>query len=241
MSSEFNRKLLKRPDIFLARLREIYQWAENNLEKVIAIGAVVFVILGGWAAIDYTQDKKEEKLLSSFYGIEKKIDQKRSKNIKPLKELESELGEINQIIQKNPKSKAAFFSYLKLGDIHAEQKDYSSAFLFYEKALGLTSNHFYKLLVLYNLGYTAELGGDCTKAIEWFSKITSFKKQRIGLWTTGYRPNVFWISSAHFGIGRCYEKLNQIEQAKDFYLKVSDEFPNTVYADRARAYAFMLP
>lgn len=232
MSSDFNRKLLKKPDAFLASLRDGYQWIQNNFARVIAILGIFLGIISLGIIFNHFQDKKEEKLLAQFYEIEKKMDPK-IKNDEIVKELEI-------FIQKNPKSNAAFLGYLKLGSLHGEHKNYIQAISNYEKALKLASNHFYKLLILQNLGYFHELSQEYKEAILWYSKITDFKKQRIGLWTVGYRPNVYWISTAYFGIGRCYEKLNQKDNAKDAYLKVSDEFSNTVYADRARAYALLL-
>lgn len=231
MSSDFNRKLLKRPDAFLSRLREGYQWSQNNFTKVISFVGVLLGVISIGIIFNYTQDKKEEKLLSSFYEIEKKMNQNNTEN---------DLAQLTKLAEKNPKTKAAFFSYLKAANISGELKKYMNAIAYYEKAFNLTSDYFYKLLILQNLGYMHELSGEYAKAIGWYEKITEFKKQRIGLWTVGYRPNVFWLSCAYFGIGRCYEKLNQKENAKDAYLKVSDEFSNTIYADRARAYALLL-
>ena len=243
--THFDRKELKRPDVVLTELREGYHWVEDHIRSVVILFAVLFGGLALWTVIHTYTSKKEAQALSSFYTAEKKLENKRQeltskKSIDILKELHPEIVEMETLTQTFPKSKAAFLSYLKLGDLFSEQKRYPDALGYYEKSLKLSNGKFYKILVLYNLGYMNELLGQCDKAIEWFTQITSYQKQRFLLWTFGYRPNVFWLSSAYFGIGRCYEKQKQAEAAKEAYLRVSDEFPNTPYADQGRALAELI-
>ena len=244
--SHLDRKELKRPDVVLTELREGYRWVEDHIRSVVIIFAILFGGLAIWILGSHTVGQKEAKALSSFYTAEKNLEKKRQevnlkkskdKNIDTLKELNQEIVQIETVTHQFPKSKAAFLSYLKLGDLFSEQKQYPEALGQYEKALKLSNGKFYKILVLYNLGYMNELLGQCDKAVEWFNQITSYQKQRFLLWTFGYRPNAFWLSSAYFGIGRCYEKQKQPEAAKEAYLRVSDEFPNTPYADQGRALA----
>ncbi len=241
-----DRKGLKRPDVVLAELREGYHWVEDHVRSVVIIFAILFGGLALWTVGSHFSNQKEEKALSGFYTAEKNLDKKRveveskkikDKNIDTLKELNQEIVQVQSVTQKFPKSQAAFLGFLKLGDIFSEQKHYPEALTQYEKALELSKSKFYKILVLYNLGYMNELLGQSEKAIEWFNHITAYQKQRFLLWTFGYRPNAFWLSSAYFGIGRCYEKQKQPEAAKEAYLRVSDEFPNTPYADQGRAFA----
>lgn len=244
--SHLDRKELKRPDAVLAELREGYHWVEDHIRSVVIIFSVLFGGLAVWTLGGHTLNQKEDKALSSFYRAEKNLEKKRheldlekskDKNIDILIELHQEMDQLKTVLKTFSKSKAAFLSYLKLGDLFSEQKHYPEALEHYEKALKLSNGKFYKILVLYNLGYMNELLGHYDKAIEWFNQITSYQKQRFLLWTFGYRPNAFWLSSAYFGIGRCYEKQKQPEAAKEAYLRVSDEFPSTNYADQGRAFA----
>ena len=204
-----------------------------------------------WTVTNLYQDKKEGKALSAFYGAEKNVEKKRGEILKGTKDkkkntsdvlaaLPQELFELKAVTQKFPKSQAAFLAYLKLGELYSQEKKYTDALSFYEKALPLAHNKFYKILVTYNLGYLYELSQDYPKAIEWYRKITEYKKQRILLWTVGYRPNAFWIASAYFGLGRSYEKLKKVAEAKEMYLHVADEFPNTTFADKGHAFAQLL-
>lgn len=241
-----DRKELKRPDVILTELREGYHWVEDHIRSVVIIFAILFGGLAVWTLGGHYLGQKEDKALSSFYTAEKNLEKKRQeldlkkskdKNINILKELNQEIVQIEAVTQKFPKSKAAFLGFLKLGDIFSEQKQHQEALGYYGKALKLSNGKFYKILVLYNMGYMNELLGQYDKAIEWFNKITSYQKQRFLLWTFGYRPNAFWLSSAYFGIGRCYEKQKQPEAAKEAYLRVSDEFPSTSYADQGRAFS----
>ncbi|MBI4040694.1 MAG: tetratricopeptide repeat protein, partial [Deltaproteobacteria bacterium] len=134
-------------------------------------------------------------------------------------------------------SQAALLAYLKIGNFYAEQGRLDEAILAYQAALNSTDQRFYKILIYYNLGYLQEQKGNHEQAIGWFKKITDMKKQRLLFWSIGYRPNVFWLSQAYFGMGRCYDQLKQVELAKDAYLRISDEFPNTPYADQAQVHA----
>lgn len=218
MSDELSRKFLKRPDVVLEHLKKGYQWGQENLKSVLTISVVLFVALAAGIALDQWQKSKEEASLSAFYK-------------------ENSISAFQQMIQKYPKSKGAHLAYLKLGELYSEQKKWKEAADAYEKTLKLSHDRFYRLLGYYNLGYIHEMAGECDKAISWLQKITDIKKMRILLWTFGSRPNAFWLSSAYFGIGRCYEKLSRLAEAKETYLRVADEFPDTAYADKAGAYA----
>lgn len=228
MSDELSRKILKRPDVVLEHLKKGYQWGQENLKTVLTMCVVLFVALAVGIALDQWQKSKEEDSLSAFYQIESGTEQKG-------------ISAFQQVIQKHPKSKGAHLAYLKLGELYSEQKKWKEAADVYEAALKLSRDRFYRLLGYYNLGYIHEMAGECDKAVSYFQKITGIKKTRILLWTFGSRPNAFWLSSAYFGIGRCYEKLSRLAEAKETYLRVADEFPDTAYADKARAYARQVP
>jgi len=255
MTKGTGRKYLKRPDVFLERLRGLYAWVEHNLLKVVFGSVIVFIGVAIFISITAYQGHKENKALTAYYLAQKAFDQKRTEletktskeNKKDKKEevslekgLEKEIFELKALTQKFSGSKASLLSYLKLGEFYTEQSQYEAAIPFYQKAYDLKPDRFYTLLSIYNLGYLHEKKGDCPKAMEWFQKMTDMKKQRVLLWTVGYRPNGFWLSNAYFGMARCHAVLNQKDLAKDTYLRVSDEFPNTQYADQAQGYAELL-
>lgn len=224
MSDEFSRKLLKRPDVVLASLRYGYQWGQENIKVVLSICLLFLGLIAAGIAIDQWKKSREEVSLSAFYTAESKPDMKA----------------FEEMSRKYPKSKGALLAYFKLGELNAAEKKWKEAIHAYESALRLSKDRFYKLLAYYNLGYMHEMAGECEKAISYFREITDIKKTRILLWTFGSRPNAFWLSSAYFGIGRCYEKLSRFSEAKETYLRVADEFPDTSYADKARAYARLI-
>ncbi len=242
--SDLSRKELKRPDAILENLREGYSWTSHHLKLVVGLFVLIFLVISIWTLGQQFIHHREEKGLSAYYKANEALDKKKGelatkkeKSKDLIKDLDLEIKDLEKVASGSTKSKATFLTYLTLGDLYNENKKYDVASGHYEKALNIAPNRFYKILALYNLGYSYELSGQYDKAIDTFKKMTEFKKQRVGLWTMGYRPNAFWISSAYFGIGRCYEKLQKRDEAKDSYLKVSDEFPNTQYADRGKAYA----
>lgn len=245
MSDKLNRKVLKRPDAILTRLREGYRWAEDNLHKIILIGGVIFVAAAIWVFAENRMASKKEASIVAFYEAGKVFDKKREALPKETKlslveALKTEIQSIDEIGMAYPKSQGALLGYLKMGDFYAEQGAYPQAVSYYQKALGCGNNQFYTVLVYYNLGYLYELSKDYEQSLKHFERITEFNKTRIIFWSFGNRPNAFWLSAAYFGMGRAYEKLGRIEEAQNAYLRVFDEFPNTPFADKAESLAWLV-
>ena len=252
MAEKFTRKFLKRPDAFLATLRGGYRWTEDHLKAVAMIAVGIFFISAIWLYANHRMDKKHRTALAAFYRAEKKFDEKFSAvTAAPKKkaaeaqdvagQVSEELDQIKHVPRDFPKSKGALMSLLKVGDFHASQKQYALALSSYDEALKMAQTHFFKILIFYNRGYMYELSEQYPQAVEQFQKITAINKWRFLFWEFGYRPNPFWLTSAYFGIGRCYEKLSRPTEAKETYLRIADEFPNTPFADKAEALALLIP
>lgn len=246
MTNHIDRKILKKPDVILARLRGGYQWAQNNIRSVVILMLAILVVAAIWIISHYFLNKKQAQAFTEFYQAEKIFDKRKTENIQNKKtnlinEMKQEVKDFREAFQPYSRSHAAVLGYLKLGDFFTEQQSYTEAISSYEKALEGDRHLFYRLLIYYNLGYLYELSGQYEKAMEYFQKITAFNKKRILFWTVGQRPNSFWLSSAYFGIGRCQEKLNRFSEAKEMYLRIVDEFPETPFSDKAEALALLLP
>lgn len=245
MGDRIERKWLKRPDAVLARLREGYQWTQDNLWSTVVIGGGIFFASAIWVGVDSYENKKQEKALLSFYEAERNFEKKRTESLTKKNEnlsivLKDEISYLDGVSKKYPSSHAAIFSLLKLGDFYINQKIYDQAIPFYERGEPYADHPFYRVLMYYNLGFLYEMTDRCEKAIEYYQKILSFNKKRILFWTLGYRPNVFWLTSAYFGIGRCHEKLNRLTEARDMYFRISDEFSETSFSDKAKALVLLL-
>ena len=203
MSSEFSRKELKKPDVVLTRLRSGYEWVDSHMHIVALLAVVIFIGAAIWARVDYFSQVQEEKALSSYYKAEKNLDKKKAdlelkkntdkKPVDILSQLNTEIAELKGATQKYPKSKAALLEELKLGDLYFHEKKYTEAISFYQNAFKMSPNTFYKILCLYNLGYLYELSLDYPKAIEWYSKITAYKKQRILLLSIEFNQYIWWL------------------------------------------------
>jgi len=238
MAEHLSRKQLKRPDAVLAGLRRWYTWAEDNLHTIIFIGAGLFVAAGFWVLTDSHFKKKELKSLSAYYLSDKAFEKKR-RELKADKDILSkmslEVQGLKQVSQDFPKTKASIMSLLKVGDFFVKHQKYAEAVVTYTEALGQAKSQFFKVLLYYNLGYAHEFLNQYDEAIANFRKITEFNKTRVVFWSFGERPSTFWLSSAYFGIGRCFEKSKRSSEAKQSYMQIVDEFPNTQFADQAQA------
>jgi len=247
VKEKMQRRILKRPDIILAKLREGFRWAEENIQAIVLMGGGIFVSAALGIAVNTWLGQKQTKASITFYEADKAFNQKVLEYLEKKREgedltvvLQTELIGLHEVAKAHPKSEAAFLGYLKLGDIYTAENHYEKAREFYEKALHNTTKPFYRVLAYYNLGYVHELLGDCQRGIDSFQKVAAFNKTRILFWSFGYRPNAFWLSSAYFGIGRCHEKLNQFKEAREAYLRVIDEFSQTPFSDKADAIVLLL-
>jgi len=238
-----NRKALKRPDRIQAALREWYGWAQENLKTIVIMGVGLFMGTAVWVLTDAHLTKKQNASMGAYYLANKAFD-KRLGELKDSKalvtDMKAELAALESVSLNHPKSKGSLLSLLKVGDFYIEQKRYSVALSIYEHALREAKRQFFKVLVHYNLGYTNEFLNKCDEAIAQFRKITEFNKTRVLFWSFGERPNKFWLSSAYFGIARCYEKTKKFTEAKQSYMQVVDQFPNTQFADQAQSHVYLI-
>jgi len=242
---EYARKFLKRPDALLQSLREGFEWTGRNLRFLLTISILIFVSSAIWVLASHYTTKRAESALWNFYVAQKEFDKKRlelkEKKTTNLREvLREELKKLEGVHEKHPSSKGALLSLLTLGDFFSGEKTYKDAIMYYEKAKAIADHPFYNILIFYNLGFLHEMVGDLSKAIDYYMKITALNKRRILFWSFGYRPNTFWLTSAYFGIGRCHERLNNPSAAREMYQRISDEFPDSAYADKAESFALLL-
>ena len=240
-----DRKELKRPDAVLKSLREGFEWSQGHLTVLVIISIAVFVVAACWIGVSYYRSAKEEKALLSYNEANRKFNQKfqeisKTKKDNTAEELKSELNEINEVSETYPKTQASLMANFQLGDFYLEQKKYPEAQWAYERTLKGGVHPFYRVLIYHSLGYLFEASGQYPKAIEYFEKITTMQKKRILFWVFGYRPNAFWVTSALFGIGRCYEKMSRWGDAKEIYTRIENQFAQTAFADRAQALSSLL-
>lgn len=234
-----DRKEMKRPDAVLKSLQEGFEWSQLHLNTLLIIAIAVFLAAVCWVGFHSYHAKKEEKATLVVNTAQQKFNQKfeelkKSKKENIIEGLSSELKELHEASDTFPKTQATLLSNLKLGDFYLEQKRFSEAETAYEQVLHSGKHPLYKVLLFHNLGYLFEISGNYSKAIEYFEKITQMQKKRILFWFYGYRPNAFWLSSAYFGMGRCYEKMGKFSEAKEMYGRVENQFAQTLFADKAQ-------
>lgn len=198
--------LLKRPDEFLTLSTRVLNWVKDNYQMAIWSGSgiiLLFILLFGYSAYQNRQERlAHEKYFSS---------QELTDPAQKIKQLEG-------IVKNFPRTKAANASWLSLGQLYYQKKDFPRAAWAYRSALnqGKFPTSF-KPLILENLAYAYEEQGDLKKAAETFSEISQSKENLLK-------------EDTLLSLARVYQKMGKSQEAKTTYQNFLKSFPKSMYA-----------
>lgn len=244
------------PDAFLTGSEKFLKWVEDKSVILAVVAAVALV--AGLSLIGYQQwDARQERLATTrIYEaqaalLKKQEDQqkiesdrlqkmaeeasaKKSKmpSYQPLKvDFDSTFGALAQAVEqaiiKEKSSKAALVAAIHLAGLYMNHDKVDQAFHLLSQLKGQGEGAVGALLTAQRATVAMDKG-EFETAIKDFEKIVSNKDVD------------FLHSSALLKIGLCYEKLNQLDQARQTYLRVSTEFGDTESARTAKGYLRLL-
>lgn len=198
--------LLKKPDEFITLSTRILNWVKDNYQTVIWTGSgvvLLLVLLFGYSAYQNRQERiAHEKYFSS----------------QELTDSGQKIKQLERIVKDYSRTKAANTSWVTLGHLYYQKKDFARAAWAFRSALnqGKFAPSF-KVLILENLAYAYEQQGDLKKAAETFSEISQGKENLLK-------------EDALLSLARVYQKMGKSQETKTAYQNFLKSFPKSMYA-----------
>lgn len=251
-------KELRSQDKFQQELQKGFQWTTNHSKLVGLLLVGFLVVGAGLSAKSYLNAEKEEKLQGQYYQIEKKLFEKKAqfqeaeqpppaKNEKTDKKAQAKpentpakatgdfsqdygaiAGELRQIIDQAPQSKAAQMAALNLSDLQLEYNLPAEALATLQK-VGADSKDLLSGMIQTQLGTVQANMDDCSSALTTWSRVFS---------NAGAKP---LHSAVKLKAGLCYEAMKDYTKAQQAYNEVKADDKDSAAARSADKYLRLLP
>jgi len=216
---EENKELLENPEVIAEKVEGIEHWIEQNPKIVFGVLGALVLIVGGYFGFRYyigTQEELAQKeMFQAVYYFEAD-----SLNL-ALKGDGNNLG-FEQIIDDFPMTDAANLANFYAGAINLKQGKYQLAIYFLED---FSTNDILVQPRAYSLIGDAYMElKDYESAAKYYSKASN------------YKPNKFFTPMYLMKEALSYEKLNQVDKAKEVYQRIIDEFWDSGEYQNARKF-----
>ncbi len=169
---------------------------ENTRRIQTGVICVVIAILA-WSAYDYYQEGQREASTSLLAKANKEAREEQRKTA------------IEELLNKYPRTDAALWGKLELGNMAFEEDNLDQAIAIYSEVLEkMSSGNPFAPLVRYGLAQAYESNKDIDNAVKQYQALTEIS----GFAGQGYQ-----------GLGRIYEKQEQSEKAIESYKKALEQ------------------
>ncbi len=200
------KELLKKPDEFISLSSQILNWVKENYQKTIWISSGVvlaLILVFGYSAYRNRQERQaHEKYFSSL----------------ELTDPAQRIKMLEGIVKDYPRTKAAYSSWVTLGQLYYQKKDFPRAAWAYRSALN--QGKFppsFKVLILEDLAYAYEQEGNLQQAANTFLEVSHGKEK-------------FLKEDVLLSLARVYQKMGKTQEVKATYQNFLKSFPKSVYA-----------
>lgn len=200
------KEMLKRPDEFLTLSTRTLNWVKDNYQKAIWVGSGIVFLLILYFGYSAYQNRQERLAHEKYFLSQESTDP------------DQKIKQMEGITKDYPRTRAAYTSWVTLGHLYYQKKDFPRAVSAYQTAL--SKGKFppaVKTLILENLAYTLEQKGDLPQAAKTFSEIAQGKENLLK-------------EDALLSQARVYQKMGKPQEVKASYQTFLKSFPKSVYA-----------
>lgn len=218
----FDRKDLKRPDVFVQQSSIIFTWINQNSKLLVSLGVLVIAGLGVYFGYSSYQSRKSEQASVAVFIAQKSLNTAIEKLAKtdPDWEKKTSPDKLEKTAKEFVGTTAAFEAFMLLGDLYFDHSNYTKALGFYKEAAQSVHNRFFKSLAYYSAGYTQENLKQYDGALDSFQQVINFAAKGLKGDTLMAMARVYQLKGDS---QKAMEKLNQI----------TTDFPNTALAKSA--------
>lgn len=227
---------LRKPDAFLQKLNNIYQWTLGHTTTILGVLAVFLVVGIGASIWSYFSEKTEAEWQEKYAQIEKRLIDTRQKfddaeqraQVQAAKKdpkaapvtglptgtFDKDYGpiaaDLEALIAAAPKTRAAEMAALNLAELQSRYKQNDLAMATLEKVNqgDATSNLVSALVVNFKANLRADKG-DCAGALTLWEKIVRNSNAK------------FLHDESRLRMGLCYEVMNDLNKAEQVYTELA--------------------
>jgi len=222
MAKNKNKKqLLKEPDQFLSFSNKMMNYIVEHKIAVSSVIGLIFAIIIIIIGVSYFSVQEENK---SFALMDKALTayEKLEKDSGPEKAFEETQKDFQSIIDQYASRGGGRAARIAFANIAYKAKEFDKAVDLYEKALqDLSDNSSLKNMILSSLGYSYEGKDDYQNAEKYFNMIVAGQDSLMK-------------DDAVFNLGRIYAKMEKQDKSREFYKKLIDEYPESMYINMVK-------
>ena len=207
MSSQLDRKEIKRPDAFQEKAGDLVEFLNQNSKSVIVIVAALFAIGIGAGLVNNLRNRKAQEADSAFYQAKKAL-------------LKGQLEPLEKVMHDYKGTRASFEAGLALGDNAFEKKNSAKAVEYYKQALENAKTRPMKAVAQHSLAYSYEDSKQYDQAIDSLHYIVGSEDKSLKI-------------DALMALARNYDLKGDKVKAIETYNQITKDFPNTSVAKTA--------
>ncbi len=229
---------IKGPDRFLRISQVSVRFFNDHKVPLLSVVFAFFFIGIAWTGVNYYFEQKELKAQKAYFLIEKDYEQflsdweknkdkdkDKDENIIKNKEQADQLAHrFSSFFNENKNTLASVMATLSLADLYERLENVDQAIEALEKVKNVSKSTVINSLALNQLGRLFAHKKDCNQSIEIWKKILDRKEQE------------FLHGDVQLKIGLCYEQLQDLEKAKEYYTKVKIGKANSSASQIAKKY-----
>lgn len=216
------KELIKGPDEFITTTAKVIQWARENTKQLIYGTVAFFALVVIVAGYSFYKEKREQAAAALLSRCLVTYQSSQEDDKDPGKMLAMAKPDFDRLVKDYGSMPAGRLGRVIYGHMALVAKDMDQAKALYEKALGdFGHDPSIENTILNGLAMIAAQSEDDAAAIGYFEKIVSSK-------------SVLLKDVALFNLGQLYMKAGEKEKGIAAYKRLSDEYPDSMYANIAK-------
>ena len=221
MAKNKKRKLSKEPDQILSFSNTMTNYIIEHKIVISSVIGLIFALVIIGSGIKYFSIQEENK---SFALMDKALTayEKLEKEKGPEKAYEQTQKDFQSIIDQYASRGGGKAARITFANIAYKAKKFDKAIELYQKALqDLSDDSSLKNMILSSLGYSYEGKNDYQNAEKYFNQIVIGQVSLLK-------------DDAVFNLGRIYAKLEKQDKSMEFYKKLVNEYPDSIYINMVK-------
>ncbi len=224
MTKRQRQKELSQPDRFHLIIDRLHESLVQHRSEILFAFVALLVLIGLGVGVVAWMDSRERRALDMLEAIELDYnayfeagnDEEREVDVTHL------ITRLDELAQQRGSTKAGGLAFFYLGELYYQEERYEDAVAAYQGYLNkLPKKSPYRAWVLTNIGYSYEALSDFAAAAESFLAVAQMAGNPLQ-------------DDAYLNTARVLEKQNKVGEARQYYQRLIDEFPDSPQAPLAR-------